>query len=211
MACPDGFSLQSSGPLPVISPRRPAGLLCMYLALRTTVGCWLYMKKKEQLASLPCLHCHRFFSAEPTKPVLFSWPVLPPVGARGNASQTSNPFARPRLLCFGPFGWRLSLPPSLVLVLVPAFRVRLHLPHRSCSCHSLSTDLRALCCLAVCMYALVIVRGRQTLLGSMYPDDDFQYLHPGIIHAYTRGLSNVQTRLSLFEIPCRGLRAKHAS
>ena len=85
------------------------------------------------------------------------------------------------------------------------------LPHRSCSCHSLSTDLRALCCLAVCMYALVIVRGRQTLLGSMYPDDDFQYLHPGIIHAYTRGLSNVQTRLSLFEIPCRGLRAKHAS
>ena len=210
MACPDGFSLQSSGPLPVISPRRPAGLLCMYLALRTTVGCWLYMKKKEQLASLPCLHCHRFFSAEPTKPVLFSWPVLPPVGARGNASQTSNPFARPRLLCFGPFGWRRTI------VFLP----------RSCWCRRSGSASTWVLQLPSAIHHLPTLERFQMLSRSLhvlsrdcwtaditwpYPDDDFQYSHPGIIHAYTRGLSNVQTRLSLFEIPCRGLRAKHAS
>lgn len=113
---------------------------------------------------MPCLHCHRFFSAEPTKPVLFSWPVLPPVGARGNASQTSNPFARPRLLCFGPFGWRLSLPPSLVLV--PAFRVRLHLGPAA-AIHYLPT-LERFQMLSRSLHVLSRdCAGRQTLLGRI--------------------------------------------
>jgi hypothetical protein len=101
-----------SEPLPVISPRR---------FLQDSVGPWFYRKQEQLLASLPCLHCHRFFLAELTDPVLFSRRLN--CGAAVKCVTNKQSIRSATLVVF----WVASTPLSSSLVPACGFRVRVHL------------------------------------------------------------------------------------